>query len=320
MNSKKRRLLWIITTLLLLALIGGLTAYWLRASIKEWRTGTRVLPGDPYGNCGKTTPLTLPLTTRIGLYEEFPVPWRLDKLAAVDFPVTLAVPAATRADFLKLKTEIQQTYPQVQSVYYWPLLTQEEGYYPGPWSDPAGIKRIAAEAEGLPVVWDIEMPLNQAELTWKDVEEWQENRGYLDQWFRQRQEPVQIWRSHRNMGLDPLFLRLIAMHYDPRDYPAVTLQLDLYMTGAGLPADETARILRCGVERYGERFVPAFGVLNDGEGPAEIFITPELFRRNLELARQAGVSEIWLFGVNGLNEEYLKALRETLPLDLIFYR
>ena len=74
-------------------------------------------------------------------------------------------------------------------------------------------------------------------------------------------------------------------------------------------------MLRCGVERYGAQFIPSFGVLNDAEGPAEIFVPPETLRRNLGLARAAGVSEIWIFGVNGLNSEYLSALHETLPLE-----
>mgnify|MGYP001569888165 CR=1 FL=1 len=71
------------------------------------------------------------------------------------------------------------------------------------------------------------------------------------------------------------------------------------------------------VERYGERFVPSLGVLNDGEGPAHIFVPPTTLRRNLQLAREAGVAEVWLFGVNGLNDEYLSALRETLSLESI---
>jgi hypothetical protein len=105
------------------------------------------------------------------------------------------------------------------------------------------------------------------------------------------------------------------MHFDPLEYPSVVLNLNLYTTGEGLPHDELARILRCGVEKYGARFVPAFGSLNDGEGPEEIFVPVETLRRDLRLARDAGVSEIWLFQVNGLNADYLSALRETLPLE-----
>jgi hypothetical protein len=119
------------------------------------------------------------------------------------------------------------------------------------------------------------------------------------------------------MGLDPLFLRLIGMHFDPQEYPAVTLHLDLYATGNGLSDDQMARVLRCGVERYGDRFIPSLGVLNDGEGSAELFVSVETLQRNLTLARKAGVAEVWLFSLNGLNDEYLSVLRETLPLELL---
>jgi len=285
---------------------------WLAASIFEWRSGQRVWPWSAYALCGTSMPATLPETVRIGLYEEFPVPWRLDKLQQIDFPVTLAIAAHSRAEFEGLRKNVLQDYPQVREVYFWPLLSHEEGYYLGGWSDADGIRRIAAEAEGLPVLWDLEMPLGQAELSFED---WWQNRAFLDEWLGQRTEPVHIWRSHISMGLNPLFLRLAAMHFDPQDYPAVSLQLNLYMTGSGLATDEMAHILRCGVERYGERFAPALGVLNDGEGPEHIFVPTDTLRRNLELARKAGVAEVWLFGVNGLNEEYLSALRETLPLE-----
>ena len=130
-----------------------------------------------------------------------------------------------------------------------------------------------------------------------------------------RTEPVHIWRSHASMGLDPLFLRLVGMHFDPLDYPQVSLHLDLYNTGAGRPPEQMARIMRCGVERYGARFIPALGVLNDGAGRPDEFVPPPTLRRDLQLARAAGVSELWLFGVNGLNDEVVQMLRQTLPLE-----
>jgi hypothetical protein len=117
------------------------------------------------------------------------------------------------------------------------------------------------------------------------------------------------------MGLDPLFLRLVGMHFDPLDYPQVSLHLDLYNTGAGRPAEQMARIMRCGVERYGARFIPALGVLNDGAGQPDEFVPPATLHRDLQLARAAGVSELWLFGVNGLNNEVVQMLRQTLPLE-----
>ena len=63
---------------------------------------------------------------RIGLYEEFPVPWRLDKLQKVDFPVTLALAAPSRDEFMKLRDEVNSLYPQVGEVYFWGLLSADE--------------------------------------------------------------------------------------------------------------------------------------------------------------------------------------------------
>jgi hypothetical protein len=290
----------------------GLSLAWVAACAYEWATNRRVLPWDPYAGCGAAQPARLPPTVRVGLYEEFPAPWRLEQLKHIDFPVTLAVAAPSRTVFMKLRDTIMRQYPQVREVYFWPLLTPREGYYPGTWSDARAIQRVAGEAEGLPVLWDLEMPpgLKHPSLT-----SWPENRAWLDAWLRSRSEPVHIWRSHASMGLDPLFLRLVGMHFDPLDYPQVSLQLDLYNTESSRTPEQMVQILRCGVARYGPRFIPALGVLNDGAGRPEEFVPPPTLHRDLKLAREAGVSELWLFGVNGLNQEIVTMLRQTLPLE-----
>ena len=309
-RGDRRRLRRIVYRGLLATL--GLTLLWVGASIAELGSGRRILPGNPYAGCGDSPVAALPSTVRVGLYEEFPNPWRLERLHLIDFPVTLAIAAPSRAVFLELRATIMRDYPQVREVYFWPLLSYDEGYYPGSWSSADGVKRVAGEAEGLPVLWDLEVPLGN---TRPSVTSWPRNRAFLDAWLRARTEPVHIWRSHNTMGLNPLFLRLAGLHFDPLDYPAVSLHLDLYAKGDGLPAEQMSRILRCGVERYGARFIPSLGVLNDGEGPDNIFVPPQTLRRDLGLVHAAGVSEVWLFGVNGLTAEYIKALRDMLPLE-----
>ena len=66
-----------------------------------------------------------------------------------------------------------------------------------------------------------------------------------------------------------------------------------------------------------QRFIPSLGVLDDQEGSASQFIPVDTLARYLAAARRAGVSEIWLFGVNGLNADYLAAIRAELPLDTL---
>lgn len=267
---------------------------------------TGAFPYSAYLWCGYSRPMALPPTLGVGLYEEFPTADRLAKLAAVDFPVSLAVAAPSRAEFLVLRETISATYPQVRAIYFWPTLAPVEGYYPGTWSAGAGLRRAAAEAEGLPVLWDLEFP--RGNQGWAPGD-WAGNRRFLDGWLRTHLAgaPVHVWRSYAFLGLDSPLLRLAGMHFDPREYPQLWLHLDLYTGSRARPAWLMGRILRCGVERYGDRFVPALGVLDDGEGPGR-FTPPALLARDLRLAREAGVSEVWVFGLNGLQGEYLEAV------------
>ena len=309
---RRPRMRW-LARIVLLALIG--LCLWLAISINELRTGRRLWPWSAYAFCGASTPAALPQTVRIGLYEEFPNPWRLAKLAQLDFPVTLAIAAPSRAEFERLQAEILQTNPEVREVLFWPTLTQEEGYYPGGWSAPEGVNRAIRAVGDLPALWDLELPRGGFTLDAAALQHWWANRQTLHDFFSTHTQPIHLWRTHTAMGLDPAFLRLAAIHFDPLDYPSLRLHLDLYAIGEGRPAAELRQILRCGVERYGPQFIPSLGVLNDGEGPDELFTPVATFERDLRLARESGAAEIWLFGANGLNAEYLAALRRTIPLE-----
>ncbi|MBN1312674.1 MAG: hypothetical protein JXB30_14755 [Anaerolineae bacterium] len=272
------------------------------------------LPWSAYTGCGAGHhPTPLPETVRIGFYEEFPTAQRLEKLDQLDFPVRLAVAATSREEFLQVRESIEENHPQVQEVLFWPLLSLEEGYYPGTWSSAEGIERIANDANGLSTLWDMEWP---RQGHWFPGDQ-PDNRAFLDRWLRERTAPVHIWRPHPYFGLDSRLLSSVGMHFDPRDYPMVYLHLDLYTTRQGLPDALLERVLRCGVEAYGEHFIPSFGVIDDGEGPEAQFIPVETLRRYLSAARRAGVSEVWLFGANGLNAKHIAVIKETLPVAIL---
>lgn len=184
----------------------------------------------------------------------------------------------------------------MREVFFWPLLTRAEGYYPGAWSDDSAVRRVAREADGLPVLWDLELPRDPVRPSARD---WWRNRTFLDDWLRRRTEPTHLWRTSTALGLDTALLRLSAQHFDPRQYPQVWMHLDLYATGAGLPDPVLRRVLRCGVERYGDRFIPSLGLLNDGQAAADAFVPAATLRRYLRAARQAGVTELWHLGPTG---------------------
>ena len=287
----------------------------------ELWTGRRLLPWDPYQGCGEgAVPLRESIGERgptiVGLYEEFPNPDRLVRLENIDFPVDLAVASPSREHFMGIRDWIHQRYPMVRTIYFWPVLDREAGYYPGSWSRHDAVRDAIEETQSLPVLWDLEFPLplmrgewGIADLSLRDV---RRNKQILSDWLQCRSAPVHIWRSHRSFGLNSPLLRAAGMHFDPGRFEAVTLHLDLYMTGSGVAADRLRQILRCGVAAYGDRFAASFGVLNDGEGRAEEFVPPDVLERNLNIAAQEGVAQVWLFGLNGVTRDTANMVRRIL--------
>ena len=63
----------------------------------------------------------------------------------------------------------------MRAVYFWPLLTDAGGYYPGTWLDASAVERVAAEAADLPVLRDLEMPRDKTTI-WR--RSWASNRFY----------------------------------------------------------------------------------------------------------------------------------------------
>lgn len=92
----RKRSAWRVILVRLVGVLLILSLAWLAATAYEIKTGgDRLLPWSAYQGCGDSKPAALPDHIRVGLYEEFPVPWRLEKLGQLDFPVTLAVASST---------------------------------------------------------------------------------------------------------------------------------------------------------------------------------------------------------------------------------
>ncbi len=285
----------------------GAVAVTVGLPIAQMATDKQLTPFDPWANCGNTVAVN-PSKTRVGVYDENPDFRFWGKLREAEFIDSIAVAARTREEFLYYQSEIKKVAPNVK-VKFWALLPTGEGYFPGPFSDRKGVKRLISEVGELPVVWDSELPYN-----WNSFSpvNWYENKDLVDKWLKKRKERVDVWRSYDIMGPDPLFLRWAALHVDPNEYPNVYLHLDLYATGKGFSNERLMQILRCGVEKYGDKFIPSFGMLSTGKKSPETYITMDTLKRYLKIAQKAGVSEVWLHSLEGLNSETIAAIRESL--------
>jgi hypothetical protein len=284
----------------------AVSGLWSGTQIYEMATDTRLIPTDPYAQCGDSTPERL-VTPAIGIYDENPDFNLWNKLEEAKFVDSIAVAAKTEEEYLYYKNEINTTHPHID-VKFWALLSLDEGYYPGPWSDHKAVERIIQEVGNHPVLWDSEMPFKGKSFSFIN---WYKNKTIIHTWLLDREERVDVWRAHETMGLNPLFLRLTAIHSDPNEYPNTYMHLELSTTGEGLPDERIYKVLRCGVEEYGEKFVPSFGMLNDLKENESLYIPLDTLKRYLVAAQNAGVSEVWLFSLRGLSTETIDMINQT---------
>ncbi len=296
----------------------GLGIDYVVSSAHEAATGERYFPYnfiDSYAQCDTAKERELPQTVKVTFYEEFPNPWRLSKLQLVNFPFDIAVAAHSRKEFLSLQKEIHDNYPFAREIYYWPLIPLDQGYYPGALSDHKIISRTLNESHGLPILLDSEFKPGGPDISVETIQNWWKNTEFIDQWIKDHpDQQIDVWRSHPTMGFHSPFLDLLGIHIDPNKYTNVSMHYNLYSDN-DLSNGQKENILCNGISEYGpEKFVPALGVLDDGVDGG-MFIPIDIFRHDLELARAAGVNRVAIFGVNGLNEEYVRAINETLPLE-----
>lgn len=272
---------------------------------------------DPYTGCGVSTNQTVSSPIKIAAYEEFPTLDRMKSTEKLPFQIKVAIAAHSYEEFQKIKQglETDGKHTQIREFVFWPLLSEEEGYYPGPFSDPSALKRVAHESDlaaqdGIEILWDLEFPPGTFGILRFFNFQWAENRDFIDSWLKNHDGTVHIWRSYKELGLNPWILRTLGLHFDPNNYSNVTMHLDLHTTGDGIPENDMRQILLCGKEQYRDHFVPSFGSLDDGFASPDVFVPPETLQRDIQLAQASGISEIWVFSVSGLQPKYTDTLQK----------
>ncbi|MDP7323546.1 MAG: hypothetical protein QF632_02170, partial [Candidatus Woesearchaeota archaeon] len=87
---------------------------------------------------------------KISFFEEFPEKGNLDKLKLITWPSNLFLAAHSVKIFKILEKQVKSINKKITCIY-WPVLTQEEGYWISPLSSPKALKRVFEEILHIPV-------------------------------------------------------------------------------------------------------------------------------------------------------------------------
>ncbi|MBI2129991.1 hypothetical protein HYU07_07230 [Candidatus Woesearchaeota archaeon] len=263
----------------------------------------------------------------IRVLEEYPTRKNLEKQKYLDFPYKLVL-AATSLEQFKERRElaIETANKGLEGVLYWPVFDNVvEGempknlnaYWASPLAQSEDLKKLLGEVvqaqnEGIQVMVDIEWPLLKRRWYF-DID----NLVYL-----YKKSILEAIVRHPNVSTfesanypDPI-MEFLGMGFNPVKHKNKERIKMLYKFAVPLARlnnpEVKRRIIKEGVEKFGDKFAVALGCLALGVFNNEPIISPAELREEIKITIMCGVERIYIFRLGGMNEKYADAIKHGL--------
>ncbi|MFH1972928.1 MAG: hypothetical protein ABIJ18_05635 [archaeon] len=244
----------------------------------------------------------------ISFYEEFPIKKNIEKINLIKFPTKLYIAATSLKQFNRIKKTITSKY--VKEIAYWPILKKKEGYWLSPFSKRKALKRIINELKGtsVPVLWDAELPTHQhPSLYFTQLPNFFANRKLIRKFVKSHKKVYVVEYFFVNQFLEAIFT-ILGISFPPKynTYPLRMAYSSMHDFGSYIMNRE----IKKGKDRFGNKFIIAYGVLAKGILGWEKPISAKLLERDLKLAKKHKLNEVAIFRLGGLNKEYIKIIEK----------
>jgi len=240
----------------------------------------------------------------ISFFEEYPTALNLQKLRSVSWPTKLYIAAKSVTEFEKIISTIKNK--KVTELVYWPILEKNEGYWISPFSERKALQRIFAELNGknISVMLDLELPLTRNPmLLLTQFFSFYVNRARIRNFIQDYRGKTYLAEYHPQGTRKEQVLQFLGLHYtNPKAYVIKMMYHSMYH----ISEEVVRRDFRQGVQAWGDHFIAGLGTIATGVLENEPILSEEQLRSDLRLAREAGVKEVVVFRLGGLNELFVK--------------
>ncbi len=241
----------------------------------------------------------------ISFFEEFPTEESLAKLKLISWPTKLYVAANSVEEFRAVTFSIRRNQHLLEAVY-WPILKKQEGYWISPFSKQSALHNLFEQLEHkkIPVMLDLELPTTRN--PWL----------YLTELFHFRKDKKMIHSFICNYAGEtylceyyakPKMLELLGLHYKNKKSKVMKM---LYNSAHRFDEEALRGELQAGVEEFNDKYVVGYGTIAVGVGGDEPILSSEQLEKDLRIAQEAGVKEVVLFRLGGLNKKYVKVMEK----------
>ena len=241
----------------------------------------------------------------ISFYEEYPTKENLDKLKLINFPTKLYIAAKSLKEFKKIK--IKSKY--VKEIAYWPILEKKEGYWLSPFSKRKAIKRVINEIKGknIPIMWDAELPTHPCpRLYITQLHNFFANKVLINNFIKNHKKVYVAEYFFVSMLFEKIY-NFLGLTFPPKfnTYPMRMAYSSMHDFGKKIMEREIVK----GKQIFGDKLILAYGTLATGALGTEKPISLKLLKRDLDLAKKHNIKEVVLFRLGGLNNSYIKLLK-----------
>ena len=241
---------------------------------------------------------------QISFFEEFPVKENLDKIRLIDFKTKLYIGAKSLDEFLKIKKSLKNR--KIKEVIYWPILEMKEGYWFSGFSKRKALMRIFSELKNkdIPVMIDLELPFTRnKKLFLMQSFNFFRNKKLIKE-FIEDYENIYLCEYFPDGKLKDFIMRFLGLHFDG-NFKIIKMFYSSMHNFADLEEE-----LKRENEKYGNKFIAGFGAIAAGIFGDEPKLSCEQLENDLETAEKAGIKEVIIFRLGGLDKKYARILQK----------
>lgn len=241
----------------------------------------------------------------ISFFEEFPTRANLSKLKLVKWPTKLYIAAKSLKEFNKIKSSIKNRH--VKEVVYWPILSKKEGYWISPFSEMKALLRVLGEVD-VPVMIDAELPTTRNPvLYFTQLFNFLSNRKLIRK-FVSSHHDVYIAEYYPTGKFKESVMSFLGLHFDLNRFNSKVIKM-VYHSMHSFDREFIVQKLKEGRSEFGSRFIVGYGVIAQGVAD-ESMLSVEQLEEDLRIAKAAGLKEVILFRLGGLNKKYCSVLEK----------
>ncbi len=245
---------------------------------------------------------------QISFFEEFPIPKNLSKLNLISWQTRLYLAASDLREFDWIKSSMK--YKNVREIVYWPILKISEGYWISPFSSRRALLRIFSELQEkkISVMLDLELPTTKN--PWLYLTEglnFFKNKNLIQKFIENYSGQVYLAEYYPQGKLMERILEFFGLHYQNKKARVIKM---IYHSTHKFNGEFIFDEMKHGRKERGERFLVAYGTIAKGIQRNEPILSLEQLKKDLLLAKRAGIKEVIIYRLGGLNRQYADILKQ----------